>query len=49
MARLPVAEGQLITLGNVPEDACDAYAAQGFDVVYLMVAMLMEVSAIPRV
>lgn len=40
--------GRLITLGNVPQDAWDAYAAQGFDVVYLLVAMLMKVSAIPR-
>ncbi|MBA3641462.1 MAG: alpha-amylase family glycosyl hydrolase [Chloroflexota bacterium] len=34
--RLSRKAGRLITLGNVPEDAWDAYAAQGFDVVYLM-------------
>lgn len=31
--RLSRKAGRLITLGNVPEDAWDAYAAQGFDVV----------------
>jgi hypothetical protein len=47
--RLSRKAGRLITLGNVPEDAWDAYAAQGSTSFYLMVAMLMKVSAIPRV
>ncbi|MDQ3487621.1 MAG: alpha-amylase family glycosyl hydrolase [Acidobacteriota bacterium] len=34
--RLSKKTGRPITLGNVPEDVWDIYAAQGFDIIYLM-------------